>query len=334
MSAAPLHIHFETRATKPPVFRMTELLVAEAAARAGLSGVRTSVNEDAASRGWLATADGLVTSNDVLRAPDFPLARLAETAPKLRWIHIIGAGIEPLLPLDWLGRITLTNNSGVHVEKIRESALMALLMLNARVPAIATNQRTARWQQIFTPTCAGKTVLVIGVGEMGAAVARAAKSLGMHVTGVRRGGAPHEAVDRMVALEALDGALPQADVVVIATPLTPATRDLIDRRRIGLMKPGAALLNIGRAGCLDHAALIDALTSGALSGAFIDVYHAEPLAADSLLWHAPNLFLMPHVSSDDADRYMPKTLDLVFANTARLQKGEPLLNAVDPALGY
>ena len=329
-----LHVHFETRPGKPPVFRFTAPLIAAALARSGLTGVTTSLGDDEAALGWLDGADGLVTSNDVLRHPGFPLRRLAEAAPRLRWIHIIGAGIEPLLPLDWLGRITLTNNSGVHVEKIRESALMALLMLNARVPAIATNQRAGRWEQIFTSTCAGQTALVIGVGEMGATVAAAARSLGMRVIGVRRGGAPHPAVDRMVAPDALDRVLPDADIVVIATPLTPATRDLIDRRRLGLIKRGAALLNIGRAGCLDHAALLDALESGALSGAFIDVYHAEPLAADSPLWHAPNLFLMPHVSSDDAERYMPKTLDLAFANVARLQRGEPLLNAVDPALGY
>ena len=334
MNGSAPHIHFETRASKPPVFRITAALVAEAAARSGLAGIATSVNDDPAARDWLAHADGLVTSNDVLRAPDFPLARLAAAAPRLRWIHIIGAGIEPLLPLDWLGPVTLTNNSGVHVEKIRESALMALLMLNARVPAIAANQRASRWQQIFTSTCAGRTALVIGVGEMGATVAAAARDLGMRVIGVRRGGAPHPAVDRMVAVEALDQVLPEADVVVIATPLTPATRDLIDRRRIGLIKPGAGLLNIGRAGCLDHAALIDALERGPLSGAVLDVYHSEPLDPASPLWRAPNLILMPHVSSDDAERYMPKTLDLVFANAGRLQRGEPLLNAVDPALGY
>jgi phosphoglycerate dehydrogenase-like enzyme len=100
------------------------------------------------------------------------------------------------------------------------------------------------------------------------------------------------------------------------------------------MKPGAGLLNIGRAGCLDHEALVEALGRGALSGAILDVYDPEPLPADSPLWQVPNLLLMPHVTSDDAERYMPKTLDLAFANAARLQRGEPLLNRVDPALGY
>jgi phosphoglycerate dehydrogenase-like enzyme len=333
-----LHIHFETRPNKPPVFRITAPLIAEAAARSGLAGLRTSLGEDLASLDWLASAAGLVTSNDVIRDARFPMKRLAEAAPLLRWIHVIGAGIEPLLPLDWLGNVTLTNNSGVHAEKMRESAMMALLMLNARLPAIAANQRQARWLQIFTPSLAGKIVLIIGVGEIGGAVASAAKALGLAVIGVRRAAAasaaPHPDIDRMVAIDALDSVLPEADFVVIATPQTPATHHLIDRSRIALMKRGAGLLNVGRAGCLDHDALVDALGRDALSGAILDVHDPEPLPADSPLWRAPNLLLIPHVSSDDSERYMPKTLDLAFAIAGRLQRGETLLNRVDPTLGY
>jgi phosphoglycerate dehydrogenase-like enzyme len=334
VSTGALHVHFETRRDKPPVFRITAPLIEAAASRSGLADLCTSLGEDLASLDWLGSAAGLVTSNDVLRDPRFPLRRLADAAPSLRWIHVIGAGIEPLLPLDWLGAVTLTNNSGVHVEKTRESVMMALLMLNARVPAIAANQRRAQWRQIFTPSLTGKTVLIVGVGEMGAAAASAAKALGLVVIGVRRGGAPRSGVDRMVGPGALDTVLPEADFVVIATPLTPATRGLIDHRRIALMKPGAGLLNIGRAGCLDHEALVEALGRGALSGAIIDVYDPEPLPADSPLWQVPNLLLMPHVTSDDEERYMPKTLDLAFANAGRLQRGETLLNRVDPVLGY
>ncbi len=221
---------------------------------------------------------------------------------------------------------------------MRQSALMMLLMLNGRLPEMITNQRRARWDAIFTATTAGKTLLVIGVGDIGASFAHAAKALGMRVIGVRRGGSPHPEVDRMVSIEALDTVLPEADTVVIATPLTPATRHVIDKRRIGLMKPGGGLVNVGRAGCLDHDALAAALERGAqaggLAGAIIDVYDPEPLPSTSPLWHVPNLVMMPHCSSDDLDRYLPKTYDLVFANIARLRRGEPLLNAVDPILGY
>jgi phosphoglycerate dehydrogenase-like enzyme len=330
-----LHLRFETRANKPPVFRFTEPLIAAAQVRSELAGVRISLGEDLSDLGWLADADGLVASNDIIRDPRFPLHELAAAAPLLRWIHIIGAGIEPLLPLDWLPEhVVLTNNSGIHIEKTREAATMALLMLNARIPAIVTNQKKALWDQIFTPRIAGKTVLIVGVGDMGAAAAGAAKALGLRVIGVRRSGALHPDVDRMVSVEALDTVLPEADFVVLAAPLTPETRNLIDRRRIGLMKPGAGFFNIGRAGSVDHDALVDALRSGALSGAILDVYDPEPLPASSPLWRADNVVLTPHVTSDDLDEYLPMTLDLVFANAARLMRGEPLANAVDLALGY
>jgi phosphoglycerate dehydrogenase-like enzyme len=330
-----LRLHFETRAAKPAVFRFTETLIAEAHARSGLAGVATSLGEDLRELSWLEQADGLVASNDILRDPRFPLRNLEAAAPRLRWVHIIGAGIEPLLPLDWLPPgLVLTNNSGIHAEKAREAAMMALLMLNARVPAIVTNQREARWNQIFSPCIAGKTVLVIGVGEMGTTVAAAAKTLGLRVVGVRRSGALRPNVDCMVSIGELDAVLPDADFVVLAAPLTPETHNLIDRRRIGLMKRGAGFLNIGRAGSVDHDALVEALQSGALSGAILDVHDPEPLPESSPLWHADNVVLTPHVTSDDLDGYLPKTLDLVFADVARLMRGEKLVNTVDPVRGY
>jgi phosphoglycerate dehydrogenase-like enzyme len=120
----------------------------------------------------------------------------------------------------------------------------------------------------------------------------------------------------------------------LAVPLTPETRLLLDRRRLALMKPGAGLYNIGRAGLVDHDALAELLASGALGGAILDVFDPEPLPGDSPLWDVDNLVVMPHVTSDDLDEYLPATFDLVFANAARLARGEPLLNRVDPGLGY
>jgi len=121
----------------------------------------------------------------------------------------------------------------------------------------------------------------------------------------------------MVSVDALDSVLPQADFVVLATPLTKDTHRLLDARRIGLMKRGAGFFNIGRGGSVDHDALAKALRSGALSGALVDVFDPEPLPANSPLWHADNLLLTPHVTSDDPDEYLPKTFDLVFENVRR-----------------
>jgi len=336
-SQTPLHLHFETRRDKPPVFRMTERLVAEAAARAGAVAAELllTVGEDCDDLAALRTASVLVTSNDVMRDPRFPLHGLAAAAPELRWIHIIGAGIEPLLPLDWMpAGVVLTNNSGVHVEKAREFATMALLMLNCRLPAMVWHQRRRQWHPIFTATLAGKTAIVIGLGDMGSTVARAAKRLGLHVVGVRRQAKPHRSADETVSVRQLDEVLPRADFVVVAAPLTPATRHLIGSRQLAMMKPDASLLNIGRAGVVDYAALCARLGERALAGAIIDVFDPEPLPADSALWDTPNLIITPHCSSDDVDRYIPLTLDLVFDNVKRLVAGKPLRNRIKPQHGY
>lgn len=327
-------IHFESRATKPRVFRMTPSLIEDAKQR-NAATVQTSFGEDWMDPSVLRDAVGIVAAADVIADSRFPKRQLAEAAPQLRWIHVTGAGIEPLLPLDWLpATVTLTNNSGVHAEKMRESALMMLLMLHARMPAIVTNQRTARWEQIFTSRIRGRTVLVIGVGDMGGAVAVAAHELGMRVLGVRHSGAPHPSVDRMVRSSEIDDVLPQAEFVVSAVPLTPDTSRLIDRRRFALMKAGAGFINIGRAGSVDYESMAEALATGHLSGAIVDVFDSEPLSSSSMLWTVPNLIMTPHVCSDDEREYLPKTLDLVFENYGRLRRGEDLINTVEPARGY
>jgi phosphoglycerate dehydrogenase-like enzyme len=332
-------IHFETRSNKPDVFRFTDELIADAKARNGSARdgahIVTTFGCDLSNLSWLSDAGALVTSNDVIADPKFPRQALAEHAPRLRWIHIIGAGIEPLLPLDWLPeQVILTNNSGVHFDKATESATMILLMLNSRMPEIVGNQHRCIWDQIFTRTIRGKTALIIGVGDMGAAVAAAARSLGMTVLGVRRSGQPHELVDEMFSIGELDTVLPRADFVVLAAPLTGETINLMDDRRFGLMKRGAGFFNFGRARSVDHHALMERLNDGHLSGAVIDVVEKEPLDPSSPLWGAKNLIIMPHVSSDDLDLYLPKTFDLVFENLERLQTNRPLLNFVDRLKQY
>ncbi len=333
MASEPL-FHFETMASRPRVFRMTPALIADAKLRSHMT-TETSLGEDLDDMSWMSRAVGLITHNDILVSPKFPLRTLTQAAPSLRWIHVTGAGIEPLLPLDWLpSHVILTNNSGVHAKKMGESALMMLLMLNARVPAIMTNQRASRWKQIFSSSIHGRTVLIIGVGDMGGAVAKAARKLGMQTFGVRRSGAPHPDIDRMHRPENLDSLLPLADFVVMAAPLTTETNELLDRRRLGLMKQDSGFINIGRAGSVDNIALADALNTGALSGAVLDVFEAEPLPAQSPLWTTTNLVMMPHVTSDDEDEYLPKTLDLVFENIGRLATGKPLINVVNRLQEY
>lgn len=331
-----MRLHFQTKPDEHPVFHMTPALVEDAAIRAGAPpGVACTTGDDIGDLAFLHDAAGLVCSMDVLADLGFPLHRLAARAPALRWIHVTGAGIEKLLPLTWLPPgVTLTNNSGVHAARTTEYASMALLMLGARMPEMATNQRRRVWSQVFTPCIAGRSLLVVGLGDMGGAAAIAGRRLGLRVTGIRARPGPHPLADAMLPAASLHQGLAEADFVVVATPLTAATRHLVDTAALAAMKPGAGLLNIARAGVVDYAALCDALRAGHLSGAMLDVFDPEPLPADSPLWDTPNLVITPHCSSDDLETYMPLTLDLVFENLIRLRAGAALKNRVDPDRGY
>ena len=156
----------------------------------------------------------------------------------------------------------------------------------------------------------------------------------MNVIGVSRHGRPVPGIDNVCTSNELDTVLPAADFVALAAPLTVETRNLFDRRRQALTKPGAGIVNIGRSATMDYLALVENLQSGHFSGAILDVFDEEPLPEGSRLWHTPNLIVTPHISADDGNTYVEMTLDLVFANLERYLDGKPLNNIVDPALGY
>ncbi|MCC7487158.1 MAG: D-2-hydroxyacid dehydrogenase [Burkholderiales bacterium] len=260
---------------------------------------------------------------------------LCAGAPRLRWLHHTSAGVDGLVPLDWLPRgVAFTNNSGAHGAKAEEYLRMAYTMLNCRMPRIIADQHARRWRQVFSPGLAGQSALIVGLGDLGKAAARAARELGMTVTGVNRSGRRVPEADAVHPVARLDALLPRADYVVLATPLTAATRRIIDRRRLAHMKRGACLINIARAGVLDAAALSAALARGRLGGAMLDVVEPEPLPRSSPLWRTPNLVITPHVSCDDSERYSDITLDLWFANLERFLADRALKHRVDPRKGY
>jgi phosphoglycerate dehydrogenase-like enzyme len=326
-----IRLHIKNNRAGQDVFRMTRERYDAAAARHPdvADQVETTIDWDLDNFDEsMATAAGLVTW-------DLPTAGLAEKAPNLRWIHIIGAGVEHLSPLDWLPPgVTLTNNRGVHAEKAGQYGLMALLMLNNAIPALVDQKRRHVYADRFTTAITGKTLLVVGAGAMGSAVARQAKLVGMRTVGVRRRPRPTAGCDEIHGPDRLDELLPEADFVLVTAPVTADTRKLIDARRLALLPSHAGLINMGRAPVVDYEALAGALHTGALAGAVLDVFAPEPLPPDSPLWEVPNLILTPHMSSDDALTYAPRTLDLVFENLGRLLADEPLVNIVDPALGY
>jgi phosphoglycerate dehydrogenase-like enzyme len=266
---------------------------------------------------------------------DFDPANFAARAPKLDLIQLTCAGVDHFMPFDWLPKhVTVANNGGVHADKEGEFALTAVLMLNHSVPFMVTNQRNAKWKQRFGSAVKGKTLAVIGVGEIGGAAAAKAKRLGMRVIGVRRSGKRHAAVEEMYTPRDLRRVLGQADFVLVTLPLTAETRKIIDRRALGWMRPGAGLVNIGRGANVDYVALAEALKSGRLSGAVLDAYEEEPLPSSSFLWNTPNLIMSPHCSSSDVEQYIPMTLDIAYENLRRYMAGKPLLNRIDKGLGY
>jgi len=265
----------------------------------------------------------------------FPKKELNVTAPDLRWIHIIGAGIEHLLPLDWLPpKIALVNNKGIHAPKMGEYVAMALLMLQNAVPSLVTSQHRREWNEIFSTTIGDKTLLVIGVGHMGGTAARKAKELGMHVIGIRRTPRPHRYVDEMYGRSDLPKLIPRADFVLVTAPVTSETRGLFGKKELDAMKPTASFINLGRAEVVDYEALERKLRRHEIRGAVLDVFDPEPLPKSSPLWTTPNLIMTPHVASDDAESYIPLTLDLVFDNVTRHLAGKPLRNRVIPSREY
>jgi glyoxylate/hydroxypyruvate reductase len=264
---------------------------------------------------------------------DIPTRRVGELAD-LRWIHMVSAGVNHLLPLDWLPPgVVLTNSSGVHSELAGEYAAWAVLALNFRLPAHASNQRRGHWDQAFNSPVGGKTVVLVGLGAIGGAAAHHLRRLGLTVLGVRRSGRPHPGAHRVYRPGALPRLLPKTDFVVVTAPLTPETRHLIGAKELDLLRPRAGLVNMSRAALVDYEALARRLEAGTLAGAIIDVAQPEPLPPDSPLWRTPNLLITPHISSDPLD-YVERMARIVVDNARRLVAGRPLRNRVDPARGY
>lgn len=328
---AKLRLHIDNSTQRADVYHITEERWRSAAARHGSLARKLDV-----SISWDgAGLDAALAQADLVIGVPAEHGRLEQRAPRLRWLHHTSAGVDRLLPLDWLPRnIAFTNNHGAHGAKAEQYMRMAYTLLNVRLPAMIANQHAHRWEQLLSPSLAGQTALVIGLGDLGEAAARAARQLGLKVIGVRRHARPCRYADSVHTYRSLDRLLPKADYVVLAVPLTAETRNLLDRKRLDLLRPSAAVINIARAPVVDYAALVEKLRAGELAGAVLDVVEPEPLPPDSPLWDTPNLVITPHASCDDADNYVGISLDLWFENLARFLDGKPLRRRVDTRLGY
>jgi len=329
--------HFESLLSRP-VFHISARELAAAKRRHPETAARVTISRGEDLAGFprrLRNVDVLIAAEFVLSHPKFPLRDLARAAPRLRVIHVTNAGIERLLPLDWLPQsVKLTNSSGAHFAKACEFAAMSIIALNARLPEMIGNQAQRRWIKVLSGGVAGKTLCVVGVGAVGRAFAQEGKRMGMTVLGVRRSGKSAPYVDRMYPVADLKTALGKADFVAVSAPLTPETRFLIGAPEFRAMRDGAGFINVGRGRVVDTKALQAGLRSGRISGAIVDVFDPEPPPSDSDLWATPNLFMTPHVGLDDAEHFLGNCLDIGFDNLARYLAGKRLKNPVNGTTGY
>jgi phosphoglycerate dehydrogenase-like enzyme len=263
-------------------------------------------------------------------------------APHLQWVHSSAVAVETLCLPDLAARgVRVTNTRGVQAVPIAEHVLAVVLSLAKQLPFTLENQQRHVWaQHEYTGgrlpwLVNGRTLGMIGVGTIGQALAARAAALGMRVVALRRQmeAPPVTGVVSVYGRDRLHEMLGECDVLAIAAPLTPHTDHLIDRTALAALKPGAVVVNVGRAAILDTDALIEALHSGHLGGAALDVFPEEPLPPDHRLWTAPNVILTPHTSGFRQGHW-DEVIDVFADNLVRYRQDEPLRFEVDPRLGY
>jgi phosphoglycerate dehydrogenase-like enzyme len=318
-----IHIHNELDNLDTPMDQA-------ACDEAGLAGHRVIIG--GTPEEFLAQAETV----EALIAPTRGLKKLdLFAAPKLRLLQLTSAGVDSLQPFDRIPpEVLIMNNRGVHSDKAGEYALMAILMLVNAIPHLAMAQREQHWHHELCGVAKNHRLTVVGLGNLGGAAAMQASRLGMQVTGVSRSGAPHPHCARTVATAALDTVLPETDILLLACPLTPESRNLLSAARIKKLPKGAGIINIGRGRLVDEEALLDALEAETLSGAILDVFHTEPLPQGHRAWTTKNLIITPHMSSDDPGTYNTLTLQIFKKNLEALATGEKAPTAIDRALGY
>jgi phosphoglycerate dehydrogenase-like enzyme len=252
-------------------------------------------------------------------------------ARKLEWLHAMGAGVDWALA-DAPRRVVVTRAPGIFGPWMSEYVLAWCSWVTQRTETYRAAQRERRWIDTVLPgRLRGKTLTLVGVGDIGREIARVARAVGMHVIGVSRSGQRVPAVERVYRPGHLPRALAAADFVVVAVPLTRQTRGLLDARALASMRPGAWLLNVSRGPVVDEAALVDALQSRRIAGAILDVFASEPLPPDHVLWGLDNVVITPHIAGPSTVEELAPVFN---DNLARWLRGRPLQHVVDRARGY
>ncbi|ASK34996.1 D-2-hydroxyacid dehydrogenase [Alloalcanivorax mobilis] len=315
--------------------RVTVLLAADEPDLPGLEALRPLARVHQ-QRGDDGLAERLADT-DILVVTDFRTDTLEAAWPSpcpIRWVHATSAGVDALMiaPIRD-GDLLVTNAAGVFDRGIAEYVLGAVLLFAKDTLTNLALQRQHRWRHRETRLARDQQALVVGAGSIGREVASVLGAIGMPVIGTARRARQDRAFRRVHRQEDLPALLGDADYVIITAPLTDATQGLFDRRHFRLMKPGAVLINVGRGAIVRTDALLEALDSGRLAGAALDVFEQEPLPAEHPLWRYPNVMLSAHMAGDFVG--WRRALGEQFVdNFQRWRQGRPLANPVDTRRGY
>ncbi|MEM9497661.1 MAG: D-2-hydroxyacid dehydrogenase [Pseudomonadota bacterium] len=256
---------------------------------------------------------------------------LSDAGP--RWISVGGSGCDHLGQWD-TSRVTVTNSAGVGAAMMAEFVFGSVLHFTLDIDGLTRDKDSRRWQadRLMIPL-RGKTMLIVGLGQTGQAVAARAKAFGMHVLGTRARPEPVGHVDEVFAARELPTLWHLADVVVMCVPLLDATRGLVDAAAFSAMKKTAILVDVSRGNVIVPEAAIHALRTGQIKGAAFDVFHEEPLETESPYWSLPNTIIAPHASAV-FEGWGGNSFEMFLENLNCWQRGEPLQRIVDPSRGY
>ena len=277
--------------------------------------------------------DAALDGADVLAVYDFRthlVADLGERAGRLGWVHAASAGVDAVLtPAVVAGDTVVTNAQGVFDEPIAEWVLAVLLFFAKDLRAGLRLQEARTWRHRESQRLAGRRLLVVGAGSIGRAVGRLCGAVGMQVRGVARSARAHDPdVGAVASVDDLLGELRWADDVVVATPLTDATRHLIDAEALSALRPGSRLVDVSRGGVVDQDALLDALRAGRVAAAALDVFATEPLAPTHPFWEMDQVLVSPHMSGD-VEGWVEALSAQLTANVRRWMAGDALHHVVD-----
>ncbi|MCH4053436.1 MAG: D-2-hydroxyacid dehydrogenase [Atopobiaceae bacterium] len=258
-----------------------------------------------------------------------------DKAASLRWMHVAVTGVDGFCFPELLASdVTLTNAAGIYDVPIGEYVLAACLGYERRAKRLMAQQAAHEWKWLMGSTLAGKNALVLGPGHIGRRCGRLLRAVGANVGGIgTHRHEPDEVFDFVESVSELPERIGWADHIVITLPLTEGTRGLVGFSVLARCKPSAHLVNVGRGPIVDTAALVEALASGRLGGATLDVVAEEPLREDSLLWDMDDVVITPHLAGD-VDGFEDSLVQQFVDNALRFVRGERLMNVVDKRVGY